>query len=301
MRPDNTLHDDSLLKKIRAKRSHIATYLGRVEPTANRLTTFTTICSAIAAASTAVLTIALSATPSIKLRWLSAGATACSALAVSANQWYRSRDLATRILKAQAADAKLEAVETLIEVGQMPLKEAATRYEKCVLDVPFVTSSTRRVGGWKREVPLELVEGEITQPTPGQHVGDTFICSGSTSVPKLPDVYLWLAVEIEGRIWPKETEVKVKDDGSWTRTVFEEGTNETFALSLFAANPGGHRYLKTWLTACDKQGKYPELRRTAGMIRLSRVTALTRTLQPTTSVPDSSRDNRIQESKSLIG
>jgi hypothetical protein len=148
-------------------------------------------------------------------------------------------------------------------------------------------------------VPLELVEGEITQPTPGQDVGDTFPCSGSASVPQ-PDVHLWLAVEIEGRIWPKERELTVTDE-SWTRTVFEEGTNETFALSLFAANPEAHRYLKTWLASCDKQGKYPELRRTAGMIRLSRVTALTRTLQPTTSVPDSSRDTRIQESKSLIG
>jgi hypothetical protein len=301
MTPDNTFPNDNLLRKIRAKRSHISTYLSRVEPTANRLTTFITICSAIAAASTAVLTIALSTAPSIKLRWLSAGATASSALAVSANQWYKSRDLTTRILKAQAADAKLEALEALIEVGQITLKEAAARYAKCVLEVHFVTLPARRDGGWKREVPLELVEGEITQPTSGKYVGDSFICSGSATGLR-PDIHLWLVAEIEGRIWPKETEVTVKEGTDlWTKTIFEEGSNETFAVSLFAANPVGHRYIQAWLKSCDKKGTYPELRRTPGMIRLSRVSALRRTLPTTTSAPDASRDDHIQESKPLAG
>ncbi|HXO28387.1 MAG TPA: hypothetical protein VOA80_13650 [Thermoanaerobaculia bacterium] len=298
MKPESTPHDDNLMRRIRAKRSQIATYLNRVEPTANRLTTFATICSAIAGTSTAVLTIALSTTPSIRLWWLSAGATASSALAGSANHWYKSRDLAARILKAQATDAKLEALETLIEIGQIPLKDAAARYERCVLEVPFVTWKAELA--WKRAVPLELVEGEITQPVSGQHVGDPFICSGSATVP-LPDVHFWLALEIEDRIWPKETEVTVKEDGSWSKTVFEEGTSETFAISLFAANPQGHRYIQTWLRSCDKQGTYPELRRTPGMIRLSRVTALTRTLPPTAGAPASTSDARIQDSSSLIG
>jgi hypothetical protein len=43
MKPESTPHDDSLIKRIRAKRSQIAMYLNRVEPTANRLTTFATI------------------------------------------------------------------------------------------------------------------------------------------------------------------------------------------------------------------------------------------------------------------
>ncbi len=206
-------------------------------------------------------------------------------LAGAANQWYRSRDLAHRILKAQAVDAKLETLETLIEVGQVPIKEAISRYEKCVLEVPFAGFPTRRGRRWQSEAPLELMEGQICQPKAGQQVGDSFVCSGTAACLQ-PDLrsHLWLATEIEGRIWPKETEIVVKEGGSWTKTIFEEGTNEIFAVSLFAANPEGHRYVQDWLRACDRKGTYPELRRTPGMIRLARVTGLRRTL-PTTSAP----------------
>jgi len=293
-KPERALLD--LLRKIRAKRSHIATYVGRAEPTANRLTTFATICSVIAAGSTTLLTkvLATPGTTSPSWRWLAVGATISSILAGSANQWYRSRDFAARISKAQAADARLEALETLIEVGQVRLKEATDRYQKCVLEVPFVAFPARRGHGWKREVPLELVEGTISLPTSESHVRDQFTCSGSATGLQ-PDMHLWLAVEIDGRIWPKEAEVKAKEeDGTWTKTIIEEGTNETFAVSLWVANPEGHKYIRTWLTKSDERGTYPELRR---MIRLWRVTELRRTL-PSTNPLSSPRNTHVEESTS---
>jgi hypothetical protein len=83
-------------------------------------------------------------------------------------------------------------------------------------------------------------------------------------------------VEIDGRIWPKEGAVNVEDDASWNKTLFEEGAAEEFAVSLFAVNGEGERYIRDWFRKCDRAGSYFELRRTPGMIRLARINGLRR-------------------------
>ncbi len=274
-------HND-LLKRIHTKRSHIATYLSTVEPTANRITTLTTFCSAVAALLTGSLTKALGITgpSSPSWQWIAASATGFSIVAGSANQWYKSRDFATRVSTAQATDAKLEALETLLEVGQISPKDAMTRYERYLLEIDFIKTPTKTKSWWRRRVALEEVEGILTQPISGQIVGDDgFVCSGFTKPVPLPKgVHLWLAVEIDGRIWPKESELSVKEDGSWAKTIFEEGMTTKFAVSLFAADPFGHKHIRKWLRSSEKAGKYPELYRMPGMIRLKRVTGLRRDL-----------------------
>lgn len=276
VRLDSTAHNESLLKKIGAKRSEIAAYLSRTEPTAMRLTTVTTLCSATAGILTATLTKVLGDAPKFSptWRWLSLGATVCSGLAIVTNQWYKSRNYAANISKARTADAKLEALATLIEIGQIPLKDSGIRYEKCVLEVPFVILPTTTAPWW-RGVPLERVEGKIKTPTSGQPIAETIPCAG-TATGLQPGVHLWLAVESSGRIWPRETEVTVKPDGSWAKTLFEDGTLPTFAVSLYVVGPKGHRTIKRWLDSCASTGSYPELHRTRHMPRLDWVTGLTR-------------------------
>jgi hypothetical protein len=128
----------------------------------------------------------------------------------------------------------------------------------------------------------DRVRGEIKQPTVDQEVGDTFVASGSAKGVQ-QGLHLWLAIEINGRIWPNEGELLLEDDGSWKTTVFEEGTAARFSLSLFAANEEGHDYIRSWLRSSVQTGSYPELRRTIGMRRLARVTGLRRQKQPTTA------------------
>jgi hypothetical protein len=124
----------------------------------------------------------------------------------------------------------------------------------------------------------DRVRGDIKRPVPNEEIGDTFVASGSAKGLQ-QGLHLWLAIEIEGRIWPKEGVLQVEDDGSWTATVFEEGTAEYVSLSLFAANDDGHEYLRSWLRSSDQTGDYTELRRTPGMRRLWRVDGLRRRLR----------------------
>jgi hypothetical protein len=91
-------------------------------------------------------------------------------------------------------------------------------------------------------------------------------------------LHLWLAVEIDDCLWPKEGEVSVQDDGSWSKTIFEEGKVDEFSLSLWAVNATGERYVRDWFKEGDRVGNYRELRRTSGMQRLAKVNGLHRVL-----------------------
>jgi hypothetical protein len=285
MSPEQSSGQSNLLKRIRAKRLHIGNYVSRIEPAGNRLTTLSITCSAIAALLTAgpaiggenlMKALGSAGQNSPSWRLLCGGALVSSLVAAIANNLYRSHDMAARLSKAQVNDVRLETLETQLELGHVSLEKAAAEYGKCILEIPFVPSTEKRRYGWKRNVALDSVKGEILAPSATQVVGDSFTCSGSTSGIE-EGVHLWLAVEINGRIWPKEGEVHVEDGGSWSKTIFEEGQAKEFALSLFAANSVGHKYICSWITSCEKTGgSYPELRRAPGMIRLWRVNGLSR-------------------------
>ena len=275
---------NGLLRKIRDKRRRIAAFVGKLEPRGVRLMNLSIICGAIATALTAGpaiggsrLTEALGTAGPNSPSWriLCGAAMAFSLVATIATNLYKSHDTASRLAKAQACDAKLEGLETLVELRQMSTNEAATRYEECIPEVSFIPSELEAKKWSRRQPSLDMVKGDIKKPSQNQDVEDTFLCSGWTEGLH-SCLHLWLAVEINGRIWPKEGEVYVEDDGSWSKTIFEEGISDRFSLSLFAVNAEGDKHVRDWFKVCDRIGNYPELLRTPGMIRLSRVNGLRR-------------------------
>src|ERR1700693_5286770 len=76
----------------------------------------------------------------------------------------------------------------------------------------------------------------IDDPKPGQTVTRrTFPCNGrATGVG--PQTHLWLAVEANNHIWPKEREIKELADGTWATTVYEDGATDKFSISILSAN-----------------------------------------------------------------
>ncbi|HXT64464.1 MAG TPA: hypothetical protein VN696_15605 [Pyrinomonadaceae bacterium] len=115
--------------------------------------------------------------------------------------------------------------------------------------------------------------GTIIQPRESAVVNATFNASG-TADHVGQGVYLWLAVEIDGRIWPKEAHVTVDQNGQWNQSVFEDGHPDQFELSLWAANADANDRLRAWLINGQQTGVYPELRPFSGMKRLWRVEKL---------------------------
>ena len=265
---------EALLQKIREKRRLIAAFVSRLEPTGARLTNLSIVCGAVATALTAgpaiggkTFTNVLGpAGSNASWRIFCGAASVFSLIAAIATSLYKSHDIATRISKAQACDAKLDGLQTRLELGQMPNKEAAKKYEECLPEIAFIASANP-LG---RRPSLEAVSGGISEPKPDQLVGRKFSCSGWVKGLG-PGLNLWLAVELNGRIWPKESPIYVEDDGSWEKNVFEQGASDDFSLSLFAADTRGNKHVRAWLDAGDKLGTYPELRRTPGMIRLDNV------------------------------
>jgi hypothetical protein len=85
------------------------------------------------------------------------------------------------------------------------------------------------------------------------------------------NVHLWLAVEANGLIWPKEGQIIPDDSGSWTATVFEDGATDLFSLSLLVADRRAHRNIEAWLDSGKRSGMYAELTSLRGTRRVARV------------------------------
>ena len=97
---------------------------------------------------------------------------------------------------------------------------------------PFFQAKTDRVSD------LSPLTARINQPSRGQTVERTFDCRGFATGIR-PTTHLWLAVEANGFVWPKEGPVVVGPDNLWTAQVFEDGRSPTFHLSVFAAEGEG--------------------------------------------------------------
>jgi hypothetical protein len=282
---------DALLTKLRDKRRRIAAFNERVAPRGAYLTNIGIVASAVATLLTAGpavgglrLTQALGSAGENSPSWriLCAAAALCSLAATIATNLFRSHDIASRLARAQACDAKLESLELLVELKQLTLKEATARFEKCLPEVAFIPSELAPRRRFGRVAPLDGVDGSFSTPTPGQTVETSFTAAGQASGLQA-GLHLWLAVEVAGHLWPKEGEVLVKDDGSWSKTIFEEGQADQFGLSLWAVNGAGDKAIRGWLEQSERSGAYAELQRLPGMRRLARVDGLHRVLatQPT--------------------
>lgn len=267
-----------LLSRIRRRRHNIRVFVEQLQPTGRLLTNVNIVFGALATVFTvtpaiggkALLDVIGESNPdSTTWRWLFGLAALFSFLSTIAAKLYKSRDIAARLAAAQTGNAKLAGLETLLELEQLPVRKAVEEYNRVNSEISFVseypTASSKNV--------IELAKGEIQIPIQGQAVNSAFRCSGWAEDIR-PGCHLWLAVEIKGRIWPKEREIFADEKGVWEGTISEEGEEDKFSLSLFAVNDVANRKIRAWLDKSDSTGDYVELRRLAGMRRLARVDGL---------------------------
>jgi hypothetical protein len=276
---------ESLLKRIKDRRRSIRTFVKNLEPKGILLTNVNIVCSAIATfltglpailGDTLLNSIGGSSPNSSSWRILCAFAALFSLVSVIVANLYKSHDIASNLNKARACDAKLEGLETLLELNRITLDDAATQYTQFLPDISFISDSSMIL---RDHSVLDWVKGEISQPHSSQVVHNVIHCSGWVEGVG-SNLHLWLAVEIKGCIWPKEGEIFVDDDGSWSKSVHEEGATDSFSLSLFVANKKANKRVRAWLDKCDETGNYSELRRLPGLRRIARVDDLHRKMHP---------------------
>jgi hypothetical protein len=140
--------ETALLDKIRAKRAEIDTFLRTMEPRSERLTNITIVCGAISAALTAApalggrsLTDWLTEIFGLTLpvwQLLCFGAMICSIAVTISTNLSRSQEITSKIMKAQACDAKLEGLETLIEVGRVDVDSASNQFVNALTHITFI-------------------------------------------------------------------------------------------------------------------------------------------------------------------
>jgi hypothetical protein len=66
------------------------------------------------------------------------GAMMCSIAATIATNMAKSHETTTRLMQAQACDAKLEGLETLVEMRKVDIGDASEQYTRALTDIPFI-------------------------------------------------------------------------------------------------------------------------------------------------------------------
>jgi hypothetical protein len=139
-----------LLERITARRASIDVYLRENRPRSDRLANTAIVSGAIAAV--------LVSGPALGGETFTGGAAAVLALKASSVVWqvlcflgmvaalvaaistnlHKSQNLAGRISTAEACDAELEGLETLLEFKRLPTEDAVELYQGYVTRIPFV-------------------------------------------------------------------------------------------------------------------------------------------------------------------
>ncbi|MGH3774064.1 MAG: hypothetical protein ACRDRW_22180 [Pseudonocardiaceae bacterium] len=147
---DNLEARRELLRRIQARRASINTYVREKQPVSNRLANISIVSSAIAAALTAGpavggVTFARAvqnglgwAESSSVWRLLCFTAVVVSLAAAISTNLNKSNDLTARIGVAESCNADLEGLCTLVEFGELSVKDAAAAYRQLVAKVPFI-------------------------------------------------------------------------------------------------------------------------------------------------------------------
>ena len=69
-------------------------------------------------------------------------------------KYARSSEAATRLAKAEACNAALEGLETLVHFGQIPVADAVVQYQQQIAEIPFIPELLGYTGaGSHRHVP----------------------------------------------------------------------------------------------------------------------------------------------------
>lgn len=139
---------DVLLTKIKTKRQELANYLAKYEPRHSLLINSSIIFGA--------LTVALTAGPGVGgskfidtmnnamsfsipvWQLLCLIAAILSVAVVIVNGMLKSQNLTSKITSAKSCTAKLEGLETLLELQQMDVKQAAPLYTQYISEVSYV-------------------------------------------------------------------------------------------------------------------------------------------------------------------
>jgi hypothetical protein len=264
----NPVEPSVLRKEIREKQNEISDYLSDLEPRGARLTYVSIVCGALAVLLNTQTVLALSQSPGSSASWLvplvAAGLSTAATIAAGVHK----TQVESRLPKFQRCAAGMEGLAVLLDARQLSEAAAAKEFRKYIEDCPAIPR--------RRNFVFEAVRGTIDEPGEGQTLQADFVASGTVRDAG-NDARIWLAVEIDGRIWPKEGRIVVRDaEGHWSQPVFEDGTSAEFALSLWAANAEADRSLRAWLDASNRTRVFSELRPLAGMRRLDRVGKLRR-------------------------
>ena len=154
-----------LLRLIKNRRRSVDAYLGSARPRAERLTYASVISSALAAALTAgpalggerltgqfADSLQMSGAPAL-WRFLCLLAMVASITAAITANLSKAKNAEARIVNAEACNAELEGLQTLVEFQQIPLEDAVKLYQQYVARIPFVPETARsqqRSGGARR-------------------------------------------------------------------------------------------------------------------------------------------------------
>lgn len=128
----------------------------------------------------------------------------------------------------------------------------------------------------KRETELGTLEaayGEISLPKPGTALARTITCEGTARNIAKPCT-LWLMVEVDNQIWPKEGQIQLDRYGKWRATIFEDGHSEEFSIGLYVATQAATDNIRRWLEVGRMTGNYPGMRGIPGTRRIARVDGL---------------------------
>ena len=120
--------------------------------------------------------------------------------------------------------------------------------------------------------PLDIVEGGINSPRHNECVNRKISCAGWINKISAGQ-HLWIVIEVGELLWPKEGEVIPKKDGTWEKTVFEDGNpfNDRFSIALYIANEKGHKQILNWFDAGRMTGSYCGLRGIPSTRRIDRI------------------------------
>lgn len=137
-----------LLSKIKEKRAELASYLAQVEPRNTRLINTSIIFGALAAALTAGPGVGGDNFISSVKDMVSFGipvwqmlclvATILSVTVVIVNGMMKSHSLTSKIATTRTCDAKLEGLETMLELDQVDLQQATQVYTQCLTEVSHI-------------------------------------------------------------------------------------------------------------------------------------------------------------------
>ncbi len=147
-----------LMRRIEARRASINSFLRRVRPRSTRLANISMVSSAMAAIFTAdpalgglsfaesVQRVFSLPDSSVVWRILCLFAMLVSFVAAISVHLNKSKEMSAQLSAAEACNAELEGLQTLLEFAQLSVSDAAQLYQKYVTKIPFVEEGPRSSG-----------------------------------------------------------------------------------------------------------------------------------------------------------